>query len=499
MSMGATRREVGRYVLCDEIASGGMARVYLGRLRGPVGFTRTVALKGLHPALARDPAIVATLIDEARLLCRVRHPNVVPVLDVVSAEGELWLVMEYVHGVSLGRLVDETSARGERVPAPIAVGIVVGLLQGLHAAHEATGEDGAPLGIVHRDVSPQNVMVGTDGVTRVLDFGIAKATTRAQSTLEGQLKGKLRYMSCEQLRGLSVDRRSDVFAASVVLWETLCGRKLFDGEDPGPIVTHILTGELVPPRALVPDLPEALDHAVLRGLAREPGDRFPTARDMASALEHAVQPATAREIGEWVERTGGEPLRQRIEALRAVETAEAGGGAVELAQREAPTLELGAPAAAAEVRGPAATRGAEASERTALDATRRISLAPARRIRVRTGALVAALIGAAAGVLLSWRASAPRGESDRAASAFGTGWTPPVPAEPPREAHEPSGAGTPAALSVTEAAPSAPAAVAQTSAAPRLPRPAASRRAGDPCDPPYTVEDGIKKFKPQCL
>ncbi|NUO50009.1 MAG: serine/threonine protein kinase, partial [Polyangiaceae bacterium] len=227
-----------------------MASVYLGRLRGAAGFVRTVAIKCLHPALTRDPETVAMLIDEAHIASRIRAPNVVPILDVTSEDGELFLVMEYVHGESLGKLLHEVRARGEAVPPSIASGIVSGLLSGLHAAHEARGDDGTPLDIVHRDVSPQNVMVGVDGVSRVVDFGIAKAATRAQTTQEGQIKGKLGYMAPEQLRAQPVDRRTDVFAAAIVLAEMLSGKRLFDGDDAGAIVGRILLGKVPAPSSL---------------------------------------------------------------------------------------------------------------------------------------------------------------------------------------------------------------------------------------------------------
>src|SRR5688572_13695305 len=164
-----------------------MATVHFGRLVGPVGFSRTVAIKRLHERLARDPDFVAMFLDEARLAARIRHPNVVPTFDVVAMEQELFLVMEYVQGDSLSRLMKVVRARNESVDPAFAVTIMTGVLHGLHAAHEATNERGEPLGIVHRDVSPQNVLVGVDGVPRVLDFGVAKAAGRAQTTKDGQL------------------------------------------------------------------------------------------------------------------------------------------------------------------------------------------------------------------------------------------------------------------------------------------------------------------------
>src|SRR5580700_10113505 len=217
--MTSAELTVGRYALHHEIASGGMATVHIGRLLGPVGFARTVAIKRLHAHMARNPEFVAMFLDEARLAARIRHPNVVSTLDVVATEGELFVVMEYVPGDSLARLLHAAREAGEPVPLPVAASIMVDVLHGLHAAHEASDERGQPLGLVHRDVSPHNVLVGTDGAAHVIDFGIAKAAGRAQVTREGQLKGKLAYMAPEQLKGgtggSKVDRRADVFGAAV--------------------------------------------------------------------------------------------------------------------------------------------------------------------------------------------------------------------------------------------------------------------------------------------
>ena len=193
-----------------------MASVHLGLLLGAVGFSRTVAIKRLHRQYAQDPDFVAMFLDEARLVARIRHPNVVPTLDVTVTDGELFLVMEYIPGESLTRLIREGTSRSDRMQPNVAATIIAGVLHGLHAAHEARGERNEPLGIVHRDVSPQNVLVGTDGAPRVLDFGVAKAAGRLQTTREGQLKGKLAYMAPEQFEGIAT-RASDVYSASVVL------------------------------------------------------------------------------------------------------------------------------------------------------------------------------------------------------------------------------------------------------------------------------------------
>jgi serine/threonine-protein kinase len=317
---GDSTEIIGRYALYGEIASGGMAVVHFGKLLGPVGFSRPVAIKRLHPQLAREPNVRAMFIDEARLASRIRHPNVVPTLDVVTDGGDLSLVMEYVHGEPLQQLLRTARKRGERVPLRISLAIMTSVLHGLHAAHEATSETGEPLNVVHRDVSPQNVMVGVDGVARVLDFGIARATVRLENTREGIVKGKLAYMPPEQLGGAVVDRRADVYAAAVILWEMVSGRRLFVREDGGSVmVEKLLRGAIEPPGAHAPGTPRLLDAIVLHGLARNPDQRFATAREMALALERLGELAPASEVGAWVESLAGPALTERGARLKQLE------------------------------------------------------------------------------------------------------------------------------------------------------------------------------------
>ena len=325
----STVQVVGRYALYDAIAAGGMATVHYGRLLGPVGFSRTVAIKRLHAQFARDPEFVSMFLDEARLAARIRHPNVVPTLDVVATDGELFLVMEYVPGESFARLVRTAAGLGTVIPPRIVTAIMCGVLRGLHAAHEATNERGEPLGIVHRDVSPQNVLVGIDGQARVLDFGVAKAAGRLQTTRDGKLKGKLAYMSPEQLRGKPVDRRTDIFAASVCLWEGLTGRRLFRGDNEGAIITKILGGDVECPSSAIPpgEVDEAtlatiraVDDIVQKGLVTDVAVRWETARAMAMALEKAVPPAGVSEVSEWVEHFAKDVLVTRAQQVADIES-----------------------------------------------------------------------------------------------------------------------------------------------------------------------------------
>ncbi len=306
---------VERYAIYDMIASGGMATVHFARLLGAQGFRRTVAAKRLMPHLTQNPDFSLMLVDEARIAARIRHPNVVSTLDVVQTESELVLVMDYVHGESLSKLCRAAHLRGEMVPRAIAAAIIIDTLHGLHAAHEAKDERGEPLGIVHRDVSPQNLLVGADGITRIADFGIAMAAGRLHNTSDGAIKGKLSYMAPEQLNQGSVTRLTDVFAASVVLWELLTGRSLFEGKNQAETVFRVTNGPIPLPSSCVADLGSELDLIVARGLSRVPEERFATARDMALALEAWAAPTRPSEIAAWVERIAVDSLAQRQRVL----------------------------------------------------------------------------------------------------------------------------------------------------------------------------------------
>jgi serine/threonine-protein kinase len=357
---------VERYAIYDEIASGGMATVHFARLLGAQGFRRTVAAKRLLPHLTRDHDFSLMLIDEARLAARIRHPNVVSTLDVVQTDSELVLVMDYVHGESLSKLVRAAKTRGETVPLPITCAILIDTLHGLHAAHEANDERGQPLGIVHRDISPQNLLVGTDGITRIADFGIAKAAGRSQTTQDGSIKGKLSYMAPEQVTHGKVSRVTDVFAASVVLWELLTGQRLFEGGNQAESLFRVMSQPIPAPSSLVPSLPRELDRIVARGLSREPEQRFPTAREMALALEDCAPQIRPSEIASWVERIAQDSLARRSLLLSAIEhsphdLADAEGRTEHVDIRALAANDLKSPASGVAV--PALTPGAGVQDR----------------------------------------------------------------------------------------------------------------------------------------
>jgi serine/threonine-protein kinase len=300
-----------RYVLHDSIGSGGMATVHIGQLHAPLGFTRVVAIKRLHPALSHQAEFAAMLVDEARITARVRHLNVIPTLDVYVEGSECFLVMEYVEGESLAKLLRSASQAQAPVPLGVVSTILGGVLHGLHAAHVAKSGSGEPLKIIHRDVSPQNILVGSDGIARVFDFGVAKALGRLQQTRAGEFKGKLPYLAPEQFGEGTPDRRVDVYAASVTLWEALTARRLFDGASEEEVFGKILQSRVPAPSELRPGLPAALDELVLRGLSRSPAARFASAEEMALALEQAVPPASPREVSVWLHSLAGEALAKR--------------------------------------------------------------------------------------------------------------------------------------------------------------------------------------------
>ncbi len=488
---------LGRYAIYEEIGAGGMATVHLGRLTGQANFARTVAIKRLHAHLARQPEFVTMFRDEARLAARVRHPNVVTTLDIVTASAQPYLVMEYVQGESLARLQSAAQGRRERIPPAVACSIVAGVLHGLHAAHEATNERGETLGIVHRDVSPQNVMVGVDGVARVLDFGVAKAIGRLQTTLEGRLKGKLAYTAPELVRGTTIARGADIYSAAVVLWEMLAGARLFAGDNEANVLERVLFAEVGPPSRGAKDVPADLDAIVLRALARNPLRRFSTAREMARAIESAIPIASASEVGEWVEALAGESLLERAEKIARIEN----GSSIPIDER-AFAVDLGA----ADVSGVATMNGGPRAQGVHADGD--VEHSPGRpgsgsRRRPFALAVVAVAIATTALAVVARRGVAP-GASPAASAAPEA--TPPLvePAPPPPPAPAtapPATSAPPAAAQVSAAArhpPVDPAKISTSPPAPRV-RPARTSPAKPSCDPPWTLDQGVKKYKLECL
>ena len=282
---------VAGYEIVAELKSGGMATLYLGRRAGAGGFAKHVAIKLIHPHLAKDEKFVGMFLDEARLSARIEHPNVVHVHDLGEEDGMYFMVMEYVNGCSLAQLLRGLAERRRKLSTELATWIAMRVAAGLHAAHDVTDERGRLLEVVHRDVSPQNVLVAYKGYVKLIDFGIAKARGRTQNTNTGLLKGKLRYMSPEQASGKPIDRRTDVYALGVMLWEMLTMRKLFDAENELLLLDQVRSPEIVPPSDLAPEVPEVLDRVVMYALARDPAGRPGSAHELGQELARAVPAA----------------------------------------------------------------------------------------------------------------------------------------------------------------------------------------------------------------
>lgn len=522
MSVGALPRELGRYVLYDQIAAGGMATVHFGRMHGAVGFSRLVAVKRLHPNYASDAHFVQMFLDEARLAARVSHPNVVSTLDVVADEGEVFLVMEHVLGDSLEAMMPRDGSR----PIPLAVisSIVCGVLEGLHGAHEALDDSGEPLEIVHRDVSPHNILVGVDGVARVFDFGIAKATTSTQETREGVIKGKVTYMAPEQVRG-TADRRADLYAAGVILWELLAGRRRHAGERNDGLFLKLAKNEIEappPPSSLRPDADAALDAVVARATHPDPDQRFDTAREMAVALEAAVAPAPARDVTEWVREVAGTRVDRVAAVMRRIESDVQGGAEGRLTSmmaRAGSTGSIHVVTATIPRTGTGSVQvradGARPSERPTMHAAQRSWTMPAALVAFTVAML---LVGVRT---LTRRDAASVTHVDAAplTSATTTNGVAPNASEPATELPAAAPAAAPSSAEADagprRAAPPARAWVAPAPAFRPQPRDVAPAsappaRADSPpqaspahkpgCESPFAIgSDGIRQIKPECL
>jgi serine/threonine protein kinase len=445
---------------------------------GAAGFSRVVAIKRLHPANADDANYGTMLLDEARLVARIRHPNVVPTLDVVSLDSELILVMDYVHGPSLAWLRRELARRVERIPVPIVVRIVLDVLAGLHAAHQAKSERGRPLEMVHRDVSPHNVLVSDDGAARLADFGIAKADGKMSLTDHGQVKGKLSYMAPEQLRGEQVDRRADVFATGIILWELLTARDLFPVPPEGfvaAVAQQILAANVEPPSAIV-GTSAALDAVVLKALRAVCTERFATAEEMASALEGASKAATQKEVAAWIADVARELLEKRaklvahVEQLSAVHDVAAHVPGLALSERPAPRSPPAAPAPPAP---------------------------PSRntKLAVILAAMALGLLGGVALLFASVRRPPSATAAQAADAAVATSM--PVPLERSTSSTSSALLAAPAVV----APPALPGAASRTTTTvPASRRPLPAKATAPDCDPPYSIDpQGVRIPRRECL
>ncbi len=310
---------LGRYELLLPIASGGMAMVWAARLKGTRGFQKIVAVKTMLPKLSEDEHFEKMFLDEASLASQIRHPHVVEILDLGEQEGVLFLVMEWIEGVPLNQLMKAARTQGG-LPIPIAVRIIMQACAGLHAAHELRSERGDLVGLVHRDISPQNILVTYDGVAKVVDFGVAKATALGDgATVAGQIKGKVAYMAPEQVKGGDIDRRVDVFALGIVLYALTTGKHPFRRESEAATMYHICAPQpVLPPRKVADRYPPQLEAVVLKALAKDPAKRFQTANDMLRALDRLpsqYRASTDSEVAQFLEIILGDRRRARREAL----------------------------------------------------------------------------------------------------------------------------------------------------------------------------------------
>ncbi len=500
---------IGRYALYDKIAAGGMATVFIGRLLGPVGFARTVAIKRLHPQFASDTDFVSMFLDEARLAARIHHPNVVSTLDVVATMGELFLVMDYVRGESVSALVRSSTALQQRIPDRVAAAILSGALQGLHAAHVATDESGHALGIVHRDMSPQNVLVGIDGTSRVLDFGVAKAANRIHTTRGGEVKGKISYMPPEQLEGHAVDCRADIYSAGLVLFEVVTGQRMFRTAEEIASIAAILRNAIVMPSSVDPAL-APWDAVVRRATLRDPEQRYPNARAMALDVERVAGAASTVEVADFVERMAGQSLKDRTKRIAEIESSS--GVSVDFGQA-ALVKELGhssVPALDEILVEHEPLDPAPASAMSHAVSIRRAIALGQRRWPVALGAcaLIAAAALAAASAMREHRAPPSAAQEPSPAESVASVPSPPAPptaTPPPTPAAEPPPPAPPAAADPTAVAQDPPSPVRTAGpAAGARPRPGPAPQAKPTtkpnCERPTTVDSaGHVHFRPECL
>jgi serine/threonine-protein kinase len=542
---------VGRYLLHRQIARGGMATIHVARLMGDEGFSRIVAAKRLLPEFAEDSEFVSMFMDEARIASKVHHPNVVPVLDLVTTAEEVMLVQEYVHGVPLHVLLRTSHEAHQRIPIRIAVSIAAQVLAGLHAAHTTIDEMGEPLGIVHRDVSPQNVMIAIDGSARLLDFGVAKATMAAHVTRDGTFKGKLAYSAPEQVRGKPV-AQSDVYSLSVVLWELLVGHRMHGAtQGDAELIATIIHGT-------IPSLTEALSNEadwgaidseewkvlaaiepiVEKGLAVDLGQRYESAAEMEEELTKAVPPASASEVAAWVKSLGKAFIEGRDKIIAAEEASwrrtHANVSTIGGRRLTQPPVEFARASSADIARASSADLVRDQLVPDDLSIPFAPLMAPNRGAKMIIGVLGALVLLLGVGVVFAMKSGSNDAPAATPAPATSTSDvvtlpTPPtfpapttvtvtpLPAPPPAQpASEPASVETKA----TREAPAVRRPVAKPAPRPTTPRiekkkeepppapikqsipeakPAAAETPKSDCNPPYYFEGQKKVFKPQCL
>jgi serine/threonine-protein kinase len=488
---------VGKYRIVLPLGQGGTADVYLAVADGPSGFTKLVVVKVLRKSLASDSDFRMMFVSEARLAARLHHPNIVQTNEVIEVDGAPVLVMEYLDGQPLSQVI----VRGKQGDFTLAMQlrVLADALAGLHAAHELADFDGTPLGVVHRDVSPHNLFVTVEGQAKVLDFGIAKLERSMVETEVGTVKGKLRYMAPEQVAGDKLDRRADVYAAGVILWEALTGERMWKGSSEGEIRARVLAGDLPLSETARPDVPDVLARICRRALSRAPGERHATARQLADELEAAMSDlgltASQRAIGAMVARLFEDV---RAETKRTIET------------------KLGRASMATGLSAVSDTGETRVLRAGGDDRQGRRRRRLATIVGVTAGAV--GLIGFAASRLITARTTVesvpPRAAAPPAAAAAAAPLTTLTATSPDATAKpdEPAAVAAPAARPARAPAATARAATkrAQPAAAPAraVPAPAgttAPGAGGSPapaadCAHPFFVDpSGIKRFRPECM
>lgn len=398
---------LGRYELLLPIARGGMASVWAARVQGARGFEKIFAIKTMLPGLTEDPNAERMFLDEARIASRIRHPNVVEILDLGEQQGLLYLVMEWVDGASLATIMREAS-RQNGIPLNISVKIILDACAGLHAAHELRDENGHLLQVVHRDVSPQNILVDESGVVKIVDFGVAKALGRMSAeTADGQIRGKLYFLAPEQVLQKPVDRRTDLFALGTILYQLTTGQHPFRSDNAGATMNNILRRRVPKPTTLVEQgYPQALEDIVMRTLDREPEFRFQTAADMLKALDTVfvgASRATTEDVHAFIKPLIGEAGREFRAALkqaaRDLSGGTAEGSSIAVSGLASPTTESSSPASPASTQQAAAMAPPPISEQTISGSETDAPRPRPKSRRAIAGIIAAAVVLLAVGIL----------------------------------------------------------------------------------------------------
>jgi serine/threonine-protein kinase len=316
---------MGKFQLLSEIATGGMAEIWIAKQQLEEGIEKLVVIKMLRPKLKRNREFVHMFLNEARIAARLKHRNVVQMYDLGYADGNYFIAMEYIHGENLRNTTKACRKTGEKIPLAYSLTVMSQACEGLHYAHTKTDVLGRPLNIVHCDMSPQNIVISFRGEIKLVDFGVAKAASRFEQAQKGVVKGKLAYMSPEQIQGKPMDARSDIFSAGIVLWELATWKRLFGSFTPNEIVKLIPSGHVPSPRRVNPEVTPALEAVILKALEKDPLNRFQTAQEMHAALQEVIglqpAPAKASDLSEFMRRI----FEHKLDSVRKIEKAQEDG------------------------------------------------------------------------------------------------------------------------------------------------------------------------------